>query len=267
MVDVLSLLLLGGAVGIGGAITAVDRRARRGFITRVRTDWTRSAQVVKFGPVGAFYYGSRPQRKYVTRVYGALGIVSDKLVFEGHRSNSAVIHEAAIRWIGIRSISFYGGAAQILIVHSDDLNGWTVHTFMPDQLMEFAEALSRYTDLPLHQFGEAHEDYGPARTTRVLQDIYGEWSEDRKGKLYLAPDRLLFEGKDPILLSQIRQVDVFVKGRLNPADLLRIEYETPDGGLHTMGFVVKHAEQWADAIQGRSEVRLSMHIGRKKKET
>jgi hypothetical protein len=272
MVDVLGLLLLGGAVGIGGAVVAREQRARRNFVTGVRTEWTRSGQIVRYGPVGAFYYGSRPQRKYFNRAYGALGITRNSLVFEGHRkwTGNILIRIKAIRWIGVRIIMPHtSGAAQALIIHSNDFNRWSVHIFTPDQFTDIAEELSRYAELPLHQLGTEREDYGSARAQRMIQDIYGEWSGESNGELYLAPDRLLFDWEDAVLLSQIREIGAFVKGGLNPfaTDLLRIEYESPDSGLHTVGFLMRDADQWAEVIQSHTGAPLNIQAGRKKKET
>jgi hypothetical protein len=271
MVDILGLLLLGGVVGIGGAMVAHERRARSNFITRVRTEWTRSGQIVRFGPVGAFYYDSKPQPYSFSQAYGALGITQNKLTFQGFRRRAVNVHLPfkAFRWIGVRTYpDAERHSVEALVIHSEDFNVWRVYAFTMDHVLEFADELSRHTDLPLHQIGREPEDYGPAHATRLIQDIYGEWSGNTRRELYLAPDRLLFGWEDPVMLSQVRQVGAFVKGSLNPfsADLLRIEYQSADGSLHTVGFLLHGADRWAEVIARRANVPLTIQAGRKKKD-
>ncbi len=76
----------------------------------------------------------------------------------------------------------------------------------------------------------------------------------------------------PFCSTQIREIGAFSKGgvlnSLNPfaEDLLRIECQpTPDGKPEVIGFLVRDAEDWAEAIRSRSPARITVHAGRKKK--
>ena len=180
--------------------------------------------------------------------------------------------------IGLTTVPVLTGRAvasrRALSVHFAGPQGWRVATFLLDKPVEFADALSANArsakiDLPVRDSGKKREDYGPARAIRAIQDIYGEWQEDRENDLYLAPDRLLFNWRDAIPLNDIRRLDVFQQASANPlaADILRIEYDTPDGEYdhETTGFLVRRADKWAEEIAQRAEAPITIHTGRKRK--
>jgi hypothetical protein len=265
------LLLIVGALGLGGVRALWGRRGQDAHVIHVRTEWVRAGQIVRYGPVGAMCCGNRPHKSHGKGVFGALGLTDGKLVFVGHRSTryNVSIPFDLMHWIGLHTLN--GGAgARAIIVHYQSPSGWYVYTFTTDAPVEFGQALSRHSGLPLHDADAIREDFGPARATRMIQDIYGQWQPEYEIELYLAPGRLLFGWKSPILLERITRLDVLTKGGLedlNPfsEDLLRIEYETPDGARETIGFVVRNAHKWAEAISRHTDAPLVIHAGRKKK--
>lgn len=280
MTPELILLLVGGLGlgGLGGAWWVIERRAQRAHVIRVRTAWVRAGRIVHCGPVGATCYGNRPRHLYGIGHFGALGLADGQVIFTGHRQSrwDARIPFDALRWIGVRPISVSAGRTTVqrraLILHYDSPNGWQVAAYVLSDLQWFVDELDQVGGLPPAHQSDQREDYGPAHATRLIEDVYGQWHVDRRDALYLAPDRLLFGWRQPVMLADIRRLDVITQGGwrdLNPltADLLRIDYDAPDGEgqLQTVGFVVRHTRRWAEAITRRTQVPLVVHQGRKKK--
>jgi hypothetical protein len=272
------VLLIAGALGIGGAGALWwARRGQRDHVIRVRTAWVRAGQIVHYGPVGAVCLGRRPQRLYRAGRFGALGITDGHLVFEGHRrdTENLSVPLANLRHIGLTTVRVWIGRTAIrqraLAVHYTAPDGWRVATFAAEETLELAQALSDESDLLVYDSGKAREDFGPARALRMTQDVYGEWREDREGDLYLAPDRLLFNWRETILLDDIRRLDVYAQGGrlrgLNPLaqDLLRVEYGEADETVEIVGYVVRGATRWADAIRQHAAAPLDVYAGRKRK--
>ncbi|NLX08314.1 MAG: hypothetical protein GXY36_01515 [Chloroflexi bacterium] len=265
---------LGLSGGIGAALWAWERRGLRAYVIRVRTEWVRAGQRVHYGPVFASCLSTRPRESYsmAQAVSGALGLTDHRLVFVGRRATScdSSVPLDLIRWIEVRSVPV-GEATnrQALFVHYDGPAGWRVYSFVLDKPHTFARQLSQFSGEPLRDVSQ-RQDYGPASATRVFQDIHGQWQTDRETELYLAPDRLLFGWRSAIPLASIRQLAVIERGGLseiNPfsTDLLRIEHETSTGERQITGYVVRHAQRWAEAIQRRSQAPLTIQEGRKKK--
>jgi len=273
--ELLFLILAGAGIsGLGGALWA--RRTQQAHVGRVRTDWVRAGRIIRYGPVGAISFGTRPRGTYTGGAFGALGIADKTLVFDGHRSNrhDVTIRLDALRWIGLTTISVWAGRVaarrRALALHYEGPDEWRVATFVTDAPEDIAQALGRETGLLVRDTGSERADYGPARATRLIQDVYGEWSTDREDELYLAPDRLLFAWRSAIALDDIQRLDVIDAGgldALNPlsAGLLRVEYRAADGAIDTVGFRVRRAAGWADAIAERSASGLPVVQGRKKK--
>lgn len=274
------VLLIVGALGIGGAGAGALWRRRRGqrdHVIRVRTAWVRAGQIVRCGPIGAVCLGTRPQRLYRAGRFGALGITGEHLVFEGHHRNteSLSVPLANLRHIGLTTVRIWAGRTAIhrraLAVHYTAPDGWRVATFAADEASELAQALSDESRLPVYDSGKDRDDFGPARALRMTQDVYGEWREDREGDLYLAPDRLLFNWRETIPLDDIRRLDVYAQGGrlrgLNPRaqDLLRVEYGEPGDHAAIAGYTVRRADRWADAIRRRADAPLEVYAGRKRK--
>jgi hypothetical protein len=269
------LLLVVGAFGLSGlGLAQWSRRAQRNHVTQVQTAWVRAGQIIHYGPVGAICLGSRPRRVYTDGIFGALGITDERLVFDGHRNNTENTSVAydRLRHIGITTVPVWAGRLNVqqraLTVHYDSPDGWRVATFLTDAPVELAQELSQESGLPLHDSGSAREDFGPARAARMIEDLYGEWRDEREGELYLAPDRLLFDWRDTIPLSHIRRLNVYTRGgRLNPfsQDLLRIEYGESEEDFRAVGFRVRGADRWAEAIRQRANTPLEVYIGRKRK--
>lgn len=273
--ELLFLILAGAGIsGLGGALWA--QRAQKAHVGRVRTDWVRAGRIIRYGPVGAISFGTRPRGTYTGGAFGALGITDRTLVFDGHRTNrhDVTIRLDALRWIGLTTISVWAGRVaarrRALALHYEGPDEWRVATFVTDAPEDIAQVLGRETGLLVRDTGSERADYGPARATRLLQDVYGEWSTDREDELYLAPDRLVFAWRSAIALDDIQRLDVIDAGgldALNPlsAGLLRVEYRAADGAIETVGFRVRRAAAWADAIAERSASGLPVVQGRKKK--
>lgn len=275
MTPELILLLVGGAGVVGIGVMWWQQRGQQAHVNRVRTEWVRAGQIVRLGPVGATCLDLHPRRTYSGGIFGALGIVERQIMFDGHRHHTYNLNLTfdRLQRIGLTTVPVIIGRTmnrrRVLALHYDGPDGWRVATFLLDAPVEFANALGDQTGLPVRDSGQARDDYPPARAIRMIQDIYGEWQEDREGELYLAPDRLLFSGREPIPLAAIRRLDIFQQASVNPlsADLLRVEYDTPDGDydFETTGFLVRRADKWAEEIAQRAEAPLTIHAGRKKK--
>lgn len=264
---------------VAGAMEALDvsgggwwwqRRRRRVHVIRVRTAWVRAGLVVRYGPIGAVCHGLRPRAAYGRGVFGAAGLVGGALAFEGQGSSvfDGQIALEQVRRLGLVTIALPAGRrARALATHYDSPDGWRVATFSGQDIPELAAALSSAGALPLHDAGEGRDDFGPARATHMIQDVYGEWTPDREGALYLAPDRLLFEWREVILLVTMARLDVYHGGEgRRTGTLLRVEYAAPDGTPSAAGFLVEHAGRWAEAIVRRADLPLTVHEGRKRKD-
>lgn len=247
-----------------------QRRRRSAHVIRVRTAWVRAGLIVRYGPVGVVCHGLRPRRTYGRGLFGAAGLAADALTFDGQGSsafNARIALEQVRRLSQVTIALPASRRTRALAVHYDSPDGWRVAVFSGESVPALAEALSAEGAVPLHDAGEGRDDFGPARATRMIQDIYGEWMPDRQGMLYLAPDRLLFEWRDAIPLAAIARLDVYHGSGGRRADaLLRVEYAALDGAHLAGGFLVDHAGRWAEAIVRRAEVPLAVHEGRKRKE-
>ncbi|MEP0762114.1 MAG: hypothetical protein HRF48_05180, partial [Chloroflexota bacterium] len=225
------------ATRIGRAMEALEvsgggwwwqRRRRRAHVIRVRTAWVRTGLVVRYGPVGVVCHGLRPRCTYGRGVSGAAGIAGDALAFEGQGRSAFNMRVALeqVQRLSLVTIALPASRrARALAVHYDSPDGWRVATFSGRDIPELAGALSGACALPLHDAGEGRDDFGPARATRMIQDIYGEWTPEREGALYLAPDRLLFEWREAMPLAAMARLDVYHGGGGRRAGaLLRVEY-------------------------------------------
>jgi hypothetical protein len=296
----LLFMFIGGSLLLIWYLVAEGDR-QQSHIDIVRADWARQKRMIHFSPVPATYYvgfGLQWPRSY----FGALGLVDKNLVFIGlRRYEEEWVPEERIpfdqiRWIGTHYITGQKGRSAVnqdaLIVHYERGGFWHMAAWVADQQQHLARTLSAETGLPvLRYFGE-REDYGPAHAARLIEDVYGRWhpfcdgtypsdpdgkSAERldadPGELYLAPDRLLFNRRDPIHLAQVRRVDLFEPGgvlaELNPfhEDLLRIEYESLEQQHKVIGLLVRGGQGWASAIHTLTSVPYEHHRGRKKKES
>jgi hypothetical protein len=69
----------------------------------------------------------------------------------------------------------------------------------------------------------------------------------------------------------IQHLDVVKQPSANPlaADLLRVEYATPDDADYdtdVIGFLVRRADKWAETVAARAPQSVQVQVGRKKKE-
>lgn len=272
-------LLLGtlGLSGVSGIALWRERRAQQRHVIETRTGWVRAGRVIRYGPVGAISYGTRPQRVYQHGVPGAVGLTDRALVFDGRRDRSCDVSVAyeSVRWIALQTIAAAGRGrsreVRALLVHYQSAETWHVASYVLDDPHELAAQLAQQTGLPLEDSGPDRADYGPADASRARQDVYGVWHPDRDGALYLAPDRLVFDWRDAIPLGAITRLDVITRAGLAERlpfsdDLLRVEYTDADDERQTVGLVMRHADRWADAISRRRRAPLIVHTGRKRKE-
>ena len=261
---ILAILVLAG-------LLAGDTYLQRGHVTRVAADWMHAGRTIQVAPVGVICHGDRPASERSKRVFGALGVVDGALVFLGHRSHAYdfTVLLAALRWIGLRTQVRHSGhrvlESRELVIHVDQPDGWRVYTFTDGQPPQYAPSFAEAAGLPLHNIGTGYEDFGPAPAAYLVRDELGRWqqrSDDAPdpeflppdwdaahNALYLAPDRLLFEWRNPIRLDQVQQVDALT-GQSSPfdKDLLTLVY-TVEGVLHTAGFLVHEADTWAEVIR------------------
>lgn len=266
-----------GSAGVAGAWWAVGRRALGQHVIRTRTDWVRAGQIVHYGPIAATCYGSRPHQVYRGGLPGALGLTDNRMTFVGHRrsKHNITVRLDCVRWIGRGLISVARGRlvtrADGVMIHYQGPGGWHVATFVLNDPDEFLRALTAETGLTYTDYGPDRPDFGPIRAARLTQDVYGDWHLDRQYDIYLAPDRLLFDWRDPILLSGIRQLDELTRGGwfervASSGELLRIEYNRPDGSPEVVGIAVRNVPAWSAAIARRIDSPLTIQAGRKKKE-
>jgi hypothetical protein len=256
--------------------------SRSTVLSWAERQWRLTGEPIHFGPVGAACYGTEPTRSYRQREghYGAVGIVGEYFVFSTRNYERFMVPLASIIWIGLREITVARGKGTrevtALMVHGEYQRDWFVFALSSGEISDISQQLSARCNLPVKDFGGLSESRGPTTVTRVTQDIYGEWHEEDYGQLFLAPDRLLFGMRDwwghTLLLAQIREIGAFSRGgilnSLNPfaEDLLRIAFQpTPDGKPQVIGFLMRDADDWAEAIQARSPARITVHAGRKKK--
>ncbi len=274
------LIGLGALTGVSAATLLsrlwLQRRAQRAHVRNTRTAWMRAGRRVRFGPVGTSNAGPLPQHSYRLQ-FGALGIVDDRLVIEGHRDHHADIElpPSSIARVGLCIVPVQAGARvtdrRALHVHYTGPGGWRVATIVTDDPQAIAMALHRHTGLPVYDSGTARDDFGPMPATQMQQDIYGDWDPVREGDLYLAPDRVIFNWQDAIALETIARIDVLRQGtwrdRLPDAEgLLRIEHTTGADDAHAVtGYVVRRAGEWAAAIQRHIRAPIPVQIGRKKR--
>jgi hypothetical protein len=264
------------------AVLGILQVYRMTVLSWAERQWRLTGKPIHFGPVGATCYGTEPTASYRHSEghYGAVGVVGGHFVFSTRSWERFMVPLASITWIGVRKITVAHGKGTkkvaALMVHGDYQDEYYVFALSSDESYAIEQQLSAHCNLRPEYLGERSESYGPVTVTRVTQDIYGEWHEEGCGQLFLAPDRLRFSRLDrsvtSIFLVQIRAVGAFSRGgilnSLNPfaEDLLRVEYlPTPDGKPEVIGFLVRNADDWADAIQERSPARITLHTGRKKK--
>ena len=259
-------------LALGGALLW-DRFSQQRHVARLAQKM--DAPVVA-GPAGVICHGDLPPGNVPHRITGALVVSAEQFVFAGQRvaDFDVTVPLTAIRWVGVRTNVTPKWTRMIetraLVVHLETDAGWRVYTFTDGQPEELGRRLAEAAGVPLHNVGTAYEDFGPVYAGRLELDSAGGWRvldrvdfadlppdwDSFRNTLYLAPDRLLYDWQHPVLVADMRQVDAYSAGHMgNPFDeeLLRVEYETPDGTLHVAGFLVRDAADWADEIAGLME--------------
>jgi hypothetical protein len=251
--------------------------------------------------IDVFYYGNEPRLAYSPRQakFGSLWMDDQQLVFTPqHGSQELTIRFDQIRWIGQPAIRIEGAGRdriaplkQAIEVHYLDQERWcaaiweiadTYYEARAARLEHFSDLLFARSRLAVYR--EASHVFGPSEATCMIQGIYGQWHSVAwqpaapppfaacrvsKAPLYLTPTgRLLFDYRYEVPLDQVRRVEAYTEGHLNPfaGQLLRLEYEIPgDPRRQSVGFIVEQAAQWGEVIAARASVPLEIHAGRKKK--
>jgi hypothetical protein len=280
----------------GGFVLLLDRLQKNSLeklrkVTLAR--WQENGLTILHPPVLTAGYGSLYDF-CLPEQHGIIGIVDDDVVCKVEGYNQVSVPLDQVRWVGIHQSKISAGrsttSAKVMVLHHEEKNQWHASAFVisrPSDLASLLRVIEEQTGLAPHN---GREDFGPHPAQRLTQTIYGHWllaSNDGKAwealrqpkveekvklsfRLYLAPDRLVYNGYTTILLSQIRQVDLYKKGgphQLNPfnQDLLRIEYEQDDQH-QVAGFLVHSGREWAEALQAHMHLPVEVHEDRKKKE-
>jgi hypothetical protein len=228
------------------------------------------AMTVVAGPLPAYYYRDWQHREpdflpepgvlalltgargsnVVFLATGEAGIVLNILLEDIHYLGRASAH--IYQWYGI---SLYGPG----------YGGWQIYTFGLSKQPEFLKLLQQVSGLTI----AAHQDLGPVEAQSYRQDVYGVWWPGEDCRIYLAPDRLLYDWHTSILLDHIRELTLMPVPKTHwPVNkLLRITYLREGEGLQTVGYVLPpdQAEQWGATLRERTQVPLEIVEGRKKK--
>lgn len=275
-------------VGLGAVLAAVggallwDLGTQRRHVQRVRAAWERAGQTVQAGPVGTIAEGDRLIAAPLRRAFGALAIVDGQMRFVGHRTAALdiAVPLEAVRWIGMRARVKTAWNRRIetpeLVIHAETPDGWCVFCFLEGALPSLAEQIGALTGLSVEVRGEVREDFGPTPAVWVEPDAASGWclaGVDQPDPriapaawlqtarlLYLAPDRLLFDRRQAILLERIRRVTAIAAGAgdvENPfgVSLLRVDYESEAGERRVSGYVVPNAGDWAGVLEARAGIR------------
>jgi hypothetical protein len=258
--------------------------------------WLAEGREVRFHPTPVEYYGNEPLHSHsrLAATQGLLGIADRELIFipHGYGREQAISFDL-MHWIGTHPIEVSSGDGTIktkaLVVHYEALGKWYMGAWVLDWPDNIAGVLAKLTGQHNHS---QREDCGPEAAECLLQDVYGQWhpaAESRHqagvasspfasvvvsaGHLYLAPDRLIFNRRYMIHLSQFRRIEVHERGgllnQLNPfaENLLRIEYAVPDEPrCLVVGFLIRQAERWGKYLAERAQVPCEVREGRKKKD-
>jgi len=263
----LALLGLGIAilvVGIALWLTARQTTSPRQLALQIQTAWQSSGFSARYGPVPATWFGFRGEDQFS----GVLAVVEDTLLFTPRAEAPYLLSVplARLRWIGFwQDLGGYSEKRAVRI-EVEGPDAWMVLTFVLEPMEEFAEKLSEAAELPVDYSGGGVET-GPIRAERQFQNVYGQWQADRQGLLFLAPDRLLFDWREPIFLASIRRLGVSFTESANPlaVDMLRVDYEDAAGAAHTVGFRLRDADDWAEMLHLRTDIPVERASSRKKK--
>ena len=259
-----SALIAGGVIGL-----------RRLQMQRLKQAWQAAKRRIRFGPIGSSMTTLRPRKKDSTGVmFGALGIVDDRLTYNGTFGSlyDIAVPLDQIHWIGVQRVNPSRNISRT-VVHFEGPGGWQVYSFHLRAWRAFADTLSVATGLPLVEARTLFDELRgvqPTQVTRMVQNVYGQWQPDFSDTLYLAPDRLLFGWQTSILLADIRQIDLYDRvgflDAINPfvPDLLRITWER-DGVTEVTAYQFVVARMWGQALADGCGLPLHVHEGRKKK--
>ncbi|WP_119067837.1 hypothetical protein [Aggregatilinea lenta] len=222
---------------------------------------------VRIDPMPAYYCGTQPTTEPST--LGGLGVLDDTLVF-GTAGDALKLRLpiSALRWIScavVKDSSLDGGTTTGLMLHVEQDAQWQIHAFRVSDPLAVGHLFHEVLGVPVMRAF----DLGPAKVAVFEQDIYGHWNYQSRGVAYLAPDRLLIDGKTALHVADLRTIVVGPARGLSEvtAWLLRLSYQHGDGGLGGLGVQMPraYAQRWADAMSSRSGVPVQVYDGRKGK--
>jgi hypothetical protein len=234
-------------------------------LDRARQRWQRAGRTIRFGPVKAFYCGDQPDNlNRFTPDAGALALVDDRLIFRSASSANFEIDLPleSIRWFGQANVIVQQVNALTFYVERN--SRWRLYTIGVEDVEAVSRALQEVGGVALN----LDPDYGPVRTLRYDQNIYGHWVPDHTVRLYLIPDHLLADWRTAVRFDQIRGLAVLPSAGLSSPNsmLLSIRYTSDDGRPRGVGFALgwSKAFAWATILEERTGIELDQ-VERKKK--
>jgi hypothetical protein len=283
----LALVFWAGAIFIIASMLLREQAPYHRLSDKIEKRWSEQGWPIHHKPVKVGYCGSEPHeaQQLVTQESGVLGVAGQRVIFaRPHDPCAKFIELRALLWIG--AVTF--PPTSLLVLHHEYEGRYLVSTFIlrTDLIGPLLGAISQHSGLTPHQLENQRESFGPFTAQRMAQDVYGQWqpfaaddaldqsggrAASLGGELFLAPDRLVYNGRTAIYLAQIRQVELYGQDglqKLNPLneELLRIEYEQNDQHC-AAGFLVRFGREWAEALHARLNIPVEVHEGRKKKES
>jgi hypothetical protein len=251
---------------VGYIVPQLSLYLKKIIVWKTRKQWIREGRTIQWGPEGIICYGLLPRPFYVRQAFGVIGIVDHRLIFKSHVKSWNIdtpldqISGLALCKILVRD---YRGKSEqaALEIHTEYGGLWRVYT-----LTRFFQLVSEIRSLGV---SERHtiQQIIDMRAQFLWQDVYGTWHDHGVGDLYLAPDRIVFHWQSLIHFAEIRRIEIVEHSGLPFArDMVRIEYQSPENCLYTVGFVMHGAESWAEALSNHTNIPVKSHVGRKKKE-
>jgi hypothetical protein len=223
---------------------------------------------VRIAPVPAYYYAA-PHDSRPKSVLGGIGILDNWLVF-GVANHPMMLRLplSALRWAScavLKDLSLEDGTTTALMLHIERDGRWQIYAFRVPAPLDLANLIYEVAGIPtLREF-----DLGPAEVVVFRQDIYGRWEKSGHGTAYLAPDRLLIDGRTALHFADLRGIAVSAALGVHqvPNALLRLSYRREDGSLGGLGIQMSRldAGRWAGAISRRTSIPMQVYEGRKGK--
>lgn len=246
------------------------------LIEEIEREWHARAYPVRFGPVHANFYGTKPCTEfgYSDGKPGAFGVMEGGILFIRAKDKRRYVFKAdRMRWIGLRRIGVESNVSiavgdidtpdvqtsrRALIIHfEDEQDQWRIATFTLNDLKTPLALLQTMTRLQVYSINPGHREfYGPHDAAQVQSGNDGQWDQASAvgGQLLVAPDRLIFNQRTVVLFANIRAMHAHKRvtgGKyvipIFADDLLQVDYGTDQ----STGFIVQNAPKWINHIQRR----------------